>query len=294
MTTEQTTTDPVRWDSHAMQCMEIWGGNRAIKSAISTTGIDAWVYSEPHAGDAGGGDIHYVSMCGAGRTGRFVVADVSGHGEAVSELARTLRRQMRRHIGRVDQSSIARALNDEFRKLAEVGQFATALLATYDAPTNHLIVCNAGHPRPLLRRAGESSWTLLDPDAECAVTDRGGGESGLPLGVVEGSDYFQFAVPLEPGDLVLIYTDAMIEAKDTDGRILGETGLQRLLEGVAPADPGALISQALARVADVRHGAPPDDDVTALLLHHNGGSPPRLSFVERARVIGRMIGLGGA
>ncbi len=292
MATEQIDATHENPETHALQCMEIWGGNRAIDSAISTTGIDAWIYSEPFESGVGGGDIHYVSMCASGRIARFVVADVSGHGEGVSELAATLRRQMRRHINRVDQASFARALNEAFRRLAEVGQFATALLASYDAPTNHLIVCNAGHPRPLLRRAGETTWTLLDRHAGCAVIDHGGGESGLPLGVVEDTDYFQFAVPLKPGDLVLIYTDAMIEAKGEDGRLLGEDGFRTLLDGVSP-QADAVIPEALERLNRVRRGVAADDDVTALLLHHNGGSPPSLSFAERARVIGRLIGLGG-
>ncbi len=39
--------------TQAMRCMEIWGGNRAVDSAVSVPGIDAWVFSQPYAGDAG-------------------------------------------------------------------------------------------------------------------------------------------------------------------------------------------------------------------------------------------------
>jgi hypothetical protein len=72
--------------AHALQCMEVWGGNTAVESGISIPGIDAWVFSQPFHAQASGGDVHYVSMCGMGRIGRFMMADVSGHGTQVSEL----------------------------------------------------------------------------------------------------------------------------------------------------------------------------------------------------------------
>lgn len=72
--------DPQRHATREMQCMEVWGGNTAIDSGLSVPGIDAWIHSQPSRGQRSGGDIYYASMCGAGRIGRFVLADVSGHG----------------------------------------------------------------------------------------------------------------------------------------------------------------------------------------------------------------------
>ena len=104
-----------------MQWMEIWGGNVAVESCISVHGIDAWISSQPYHGDSGGGDIHYVSMCGAGQIARFVLADVAGHGEAVSGLALQFRTLMRRHVGTVDQTRFGRALNLAFGRLSRDG-----------------------------------------------------------------------------------------------------------------------------------------------------------------------------
>ena len=152
--------------AHALQCMEIWGGNEAIDNAISVPGIDAWVVSEVYHGDARGGDVHYISMCGAGRITRFMLADVAGHGEGVGELGRSLRKLMRRNINTLNQVRFARALNKQFASAGRVGQFATALLTTYFAPTDHLVICNAGHPRPLWYRAQTRQWHLLDGEAD--------------------------------------------------------------------------------------------------------------------------------
>ena len=77
---------------HAMHCMEIWGGNQAVESAVSTPGLDVWVYSRPFQGAVHGGDVHYVSLCGGGIVTRMIVADVSGHGESVAEFSGMLPR----------------------------------------------------------------------------------------------------------------------------------------------------------------------------------------------------------
>src|SRR5438552_5100495 len=102
--------------------MEVWGGNQAVESAVTLSGIDAWVSSAPHAG-RWGGDIHYVSSCGTGRIIRVLVADVSGHGEGVAEIALTLRGLMRRHVNQLDHGSLVRSLNREFTAIAGAGRF---------------------------------------------------------------------------------------------------------------------------------------------------------------------------
>ena len=131
---------------HHLECMEIWGGNRAVDRAIAVTGIDVWVVSQPYGGDTHGGDVYFVSSCGAGKIARFALADVAGHGVTVGDLGAKLRRLMRKHLNRLDQTRFARDLNKEFATLSREDTFATALLASYFAPTDHLIICNAGHP----------------------------------------------------------------------------------------------------------------------------------------------------
>src|SRR5205085_11389593 len=74
-----------------MQCMEVWGGNAQTNNGVSMLGLDAWVYSKPYESAEAGGDVYYVSSCATGRITRLLVADVSGHGNAVSETAGVLR-----------------------------------------------------------------------------------------------------------------------------------------------------------------------------------------------------------
>lgn len=168
-------------DGRSMHCMEIRGGSQAVEESVATPGIDAWVFSEPFEGASGDGDVHYVSLCGGGVITRLILADVSGHGADVAEVSVALRALMRKNINTKSQTRLVQALNRQFGALAQLSRFATAVVATYLATRRRLTVCNAGHPRPLWRRAATGQWALLDQDV--------GNLGNLPLGLDEESPY---------------------------------------------------------------------------------------------------------
>ena len=272
---------------HQMACMEIWGGNRAIEEAVSTTGIDAWISSRPYHGDHAGGDVHYVSMCAGGKICRFAVADVSGHGASVDGFAQALRTLMRRYINTPDQSRFTRELNRQFTAVSDGGIFATALLATYFAPTDQLIIVNAGHPRPMLRRAGTGAWIALDAQGD--TDDRA---TNLPLGIIEPTDYAQFAVTLEPGDEIVIVTDSLVESPGPNGKMLGEAGLLQALEALPDGSPQHRTAALLEAITRGAGGAEFNDDVTVVWMRHTATDPPRQSVVQQFAMLGKMLGLG--
>jgi serine phosphatase RsbU (regulator of sigma subunit) len=277
-------------DAQPMQCMEIRGGSQAVEETVATPGLEAWLYSRPHEGDSSGGDVHYVSLCGGGVITRLIVADVSGHGRTVAEFSASLRTLVRKNINTKSQTRLVRALNREFALLAQSRRFATAVVATYLATHRRLTVCNAGHPRPLWCRVRTATWSVLD--GEDGIDDGKRGEPGnLPLGLDDETRYRQFAIPLECGDVVLFYTDALIEAADPAGRMLGEEGLLGLVRGLDVNEPGRIGPALLARVAGHRGGRPADDDVTLMVLRHNGEGPRRLSLGEKLDVYAKVFGM---
>lgn len=286
MTAPDTKVQPT---TRSLECLEVWGGNDAFEGAISVPGLDVWVCSDPHESQAHGGDIHYISMCKCHSISRFVVADVSGHGEQVDGLACSLRKMMRKHINTPDQTRLVRSLNRAFDRLKEEGRFATALLATYYPPSDQLILCNAGHPPPLWFNKTSGVWRLLTNDAQNTRGD--GGIWNLPLGIIGKTTYTQFAVKLALGDLVLVYTDALIESSGPDGRMLGPQGLLRLVAELDTDKPHRIMPELLGRLQAYRHGQPPDDDQTLLVLHHNASDPPKLSLAEKMRVMTKMLRL---
>jgi len=253
-----------------MTCMEVWGGNTATDNGVVMAGLDAWVYSRPHGDAAGGGDVHYVSSCATGRITRLLLADVSGHGLGVAEVAGKLRAMMRRYVNFVEQTRLVQAINQDFSALAEAGCFATAVVVTFWGPTRYVMLCNAGHPRPLWYRAKTKSWIAIEPEAlgKAEGSERGG-LMNIPLGIAAPTTYDQFGLRLRVGDLLLLYTDALIEAIAPDGKRLREAGLLEMVRGLDATRPEQLIPALLARLGEFRGGVPADDDETVLLLRPN-------------------------
>jgi serine phosphatase RsbU (regulator of sigma subunit) len=265
--------------------MEIWGGNHAADTNVSTPGLDVWVYSRPYEQATDGGDVHYVSLCGGGVITRFILADVSGHGTSVADMARSLRDLMRRNINRKSQARLVAELNRQFTELAKLRRFATAVVATYLTSGDRLTVCNAGHPRPLWFRPETGQWSVFTGQEE------GEALANLPLGIDDATAYDQRQVVLGRGDLILFYTDALTEATDPDGRPLGEAGLLDLVRSLDVTDPTKVAGALVERLDRYRGGRPAEDDLTFLLLHHNAGSPPRLSLGQTLNVYAKVLGL---
>ena len=211
-------------ESKSLRCMEIRGGSRAVEELLEAPGLIEWVYSHPYESAKEGGDVHYLSLCGGGIVSRLILADISGHGAAVAEVAVALRSLMKKNINIKDQTRLVRDLNRQFAKVARLDHFATAVIATYLATNQIVTICNAGHPRPLIRRARGGGRMFLGQ----MTAERG----NLPWGLDDESAYHQFVVKLKVGDTLLFYTDALIEAADPDGHQLGEAGLLDLVQQV--------------------------------------------------------------
>jgi phosphoserine phosphatase RsbU/P len=251
-----------------MTCMEVWGGSQLTTRRVEMGGLDAWVYSKPFGEAQRGGDVYYASSCATGRITRLLLADVSGHGNTVASTAANLRTLMRRFVNRLDQTEFVRLLNQQFTALSETGTFATAVVATFFAPTQRMIVCNAGHPRPLLYQAAKKEWVFLG--AEAANDDA---PNNIPLGILDVTEYEQFDVELKSGDCVLTYTDALIESRDADGEMLGEAGLLRIMRLVGDVGPQLLTRTLLREIKDRFPDNLTEDDVTVLLVRANGHKP---------------------
>jgi len=260
---------PSNKPAQQMTCMEVWSGSQLTTRRVEMGGLDAWVYSKPFGEAQRGGDVYYASSCATGRITRLLLADVSGHGNTVASTAANLRTLMRRFVNRLDQTEFVRLLNQQFTALSESGTFATAVVATFFAPTQRLIVSNAGHPRPLLYRAGKRQWTLLGADP----TKEEPSPNNMPLGIIDMTEYEQFDVELETGDCVLTYTDALIESRDADGEMLGEDGLLRILQLLGDVQPQLLTKALLREIKDRYPENLTEDDVTVLLVRANGLKP---------------------
>ncbi|SEG88882.1 Serine phosphatase RsbU, regulator of sigma subunit [Nonomuraea solani] len=200
-----------------------------------------------------GGDWYHAAPVGDGRV-LLAVGDVAGHGiEAAAAMA-----QLRHGLAALsvtttdDPGKLLTALN----RLLFAGQLpdmsrsslpvtATAVVARYEPGTGRLVWARAGHPAPLLSRAGVT--TELDPP------------EGSLLGAFPTAHYETADATLRPGDVLLLYTDGLIEHRH-----------RSLDDGLAPvvavldhltAEPSA---QPLAELLGRLRHANPDDDTCIL------------------------------
>jgi sigma-B regulation protein RsbU (phosphoserine phosphatase) len=249
-----------------LACLELRGGNHLAEYSAELPGLAGWVSCHPLQPSPRGGDLYYLSACSKGVVARVALADVAGHGEVVSSAAVRLHDALRQHVDDWDQSSLIRQLNDEFLKGAKRTQFATAFLVSFCSDSGELLFTNAGHVPPLWYRTATKDWSLLQDSTPLSkeIVD-------LPLGLIEGTSYRQTAVQLEPGDLVLLYTDGISESYDKSG---GQLGLERLLSiarGLPTESAVAAGKELLAVVARFRGGVPQADDETVVALQARAG-----------------------
>ncbi|MEM9416669.1 MAG: PP2C family protein-serine/threonine phosphatase [Planctomycetota bacterium] len=261
-----------------MQCLQVWGGNQAADQTLRLTGLDGFLVSRPFEDAEAGGDVYYASSCASGRITRVVLADVAGHGRVVARFANDLRTLMQRFVNYTSHRRFIAALNDAFGKQTEDGRFATAVALSYYAPKQELHLINAGHPPPLYYRAQTKQWSTLEDDGDetPGSTKTRTRTVDLPLGIQDGIGYHATRKKLAAGDMLLLYTDAFIEAQKPDGGLLGVAGLLESVRFVTgdTLEPASdqLLPTLIAHLAANRANTPTlaGDDTTALLLRATG------------------------
>jgi serine phosphatase RsbU (regulator of sigma subunit) len=254
-------------EPHVLACSEVWGGNRKVIRKVKLPGLLGWVASTPTDEDEGGGDLHYLSVCDYDVLSRVVLADVSGHGKEVSEVTQTLHRLMREHVNAWDQSDFMREINQEFGHGGD-GKYATAIVLSYHRLKGQLAFTNAGHLPPLWYHSAKREWSWLEEAPALNKT-----KSGLPVGLIPGTDYLQSVVGLAPDDILVLYTDGITEAEDQDGQDLGR---ERFLEWarLAPVGSPEATGEALLERLDSFQGRAHRDDETLLVLQRERESVP--------------------
>jgi phosphoserine phosphatase RsbU/P len=247
--------------SSRLACFELWGGNGSADHPVELPGLAGWVYSQPLEPAAGGGDVHYFSVCSKGMVSRVALADVAGHGSSASSMAENLRQVLQKHTDNWDQSALMRELNEAFVRESAESQYATAAVLGFYCETGELLFSSAGHPPALWYRARSNSWDLLQDSTPFAVDI-----DDLPLGLIPGTTYSQTGVRLGADDVLILYTDGITEARDSCGKELGQRGLLELARGLAIGSPVQVSRALMAGAHAFRGDGPRRDDETLVVL----------------------------
>jgi sigma-B regulation protein RsbU (phosphoserine phosphatase) len=199
-----------------------------------------------------GGDYFDFYPDRAGRQG-MILADVMGKGLPASMLVPNLQASLRILGPEYDEPhAIATRLNELFRYNLKLIRFISIFLASID-PSNRLLrYCNAGHNAPLVWDASRTEILQLHP-------------TGPAIGLTHAPIFNTSELLLSEGDLVLLYTDGLIEGQNSRGDEFGEEKLASYLRQHA-VQPAKVFLDELVEVFKRFVGGPIQDDITMIVL----------------------------
>jgi sigma-B regulation protein RsbU (phosphoserine phosphatase) len=185
----------------------------------------------------------------------FAVGDVAGKGAPAALLTAVLQGVFASQASSGSSPAIALArVNQALIRRSIESRFATAFYAVL-TPDGHLTYCNAGHNPPLLvTKAGVQHL------------DKG----GLILGLFEHAVFEEDTLTVQPGDLLVTFSDGVTEALSAAGEEYGEARLLECVQANRDASVPDILDHILASVRDFTAGAVQNDDVTALIVRYVG------------------------
>ncbi|MCP4419458.1 MAG: PP2C family protein-serine/threonine phosphatase [Chloroflexi bacterium] len=211
------------------------------------------------------GDFYDFVALGNGRLG-LIVADVADKGTGAAlymALSRTLIRTYALQLPKNPEEAL-RLANERILQDTESDQFVTVFYGILDTNKGTLTYSNAGHnPALLLSHDGQTAPQWLS-------------QTGIPLGMFEEMAWRQNVVTIQPGDVLLMYSDGVTEAQDSESAEFGEDRLLAVMEkgnGLSPRRSGSRSAHTLQTniLSAIHHfvgDAPQFDDITLMVVQN--------------------------
>ena len=212
-----------------------------------------------------GGDYYDYIPLPANRLA-LIMADVSGKGIAAALLMAKLSAEIKYCLAsEASPQAALKRLNKVFCTDRWDDRFITLILVVLDPVTHHYWLVNAGH------------WPALLKKVTGEVRFVGEEKAGPPLGVTNNVAYDSFVGTFDPGDLLILFTDGMVDAMNSNGDAFGQT---RIIDVVrrssgSPEDVGNRLVQEIHRFVGQR---PQTDDMCLVVVGRENHAPgPTLS-----------------
>jgi phosphoserine phosphatase RsbU/P len=232
---------------------------RDIQLAMLPAGLrragDAVICGVTRPANTVGGDFYDILERPDGRL-VLALGDVAGKGSPAALLMALLLAMMRTLVDEgLETARLIQRLNVQVVRHSPASRFITLFYGLYDPRDGSLEYVNAGHLPPLIRRSNGSFERVGGP-----------GENGLALGMFEQATYDTHRVGIEPGDVLVLFSDGLTEAETPGGRAFEDAGVELVVAAQADHDPEtigrALLSAVEAHAGDARLA----DDLTTLVL----------------------------
>jgi sigma-B regulation protein RsbU (phosphoserine phosphatase) len=198
-----------------------------------------------------GGDLYDFLTYGKDRH-VLALGDVSGkgapaalYGAMVSGILRSMAPQ------RLAPAEMLRKLNVTLLERKIEGHFVTLIYSVWEPKTKTLRLANAGVPQPILVREGRTQLIQAE---------------GVPLGLLDHTDYREATVELEKGDLLALFSDGLVEAADPEHEEFGMRRLERLFAEHVKHGLAEIIERVFDAIGRFEQGQRKRDDQTLLLI----------------------------
>ncbi|UCE40827.1 MAG: SpoIIE family protein phosphatase [Candidatus Aminicenantes bacterium] len=205
-----------------------------------------------------GGDYFDFLDLGKGRLG-IAIADVSGKGIPAALLMANLQASLHAQtMETVKVAEVANRINNLLVKSTDANMFVTFFYGLLDRNQSTFTSTNAGHNPPLLLRADQSTEHLA--------------EGGLVLGFLPDQNYAQQTTILFPGDILVLYTDGITEAREpeekkaVEDKLFGEVRLVHVVKESASLSAREIQSAILQTVSAHTKNTPQGDDITLVVI----------------------------
>ena len=184
-----------------------------------------------------------------------MVADVAGHGLGAAFIMASLRSTLRSEArsGNAAAGILKNANNLLYDDTQRNDVYATAFVALYSVHDNSLNYSNAGHPAALLWKAASRKF--------CELSD-----GGTALGLFWDEVYEEKKVVFQTGDILVLYTDGIVEAKRDDDEMFEDWRLRSVIEAHADDSSEVVMNAVLDSVGQFQNGARQRDDITILVF----------------------------
>ncbi len=145
------------------------------------------------------------------------------------------------------------ATNERILKDSSANLFVTVFFGILDPEAGTLTYANAGHNPPILLRSDGTRTDLLE-------------KTGLPIGIEEETAWERASVQIDPGDVLVLYTDGIPEAQNAAGEFFKRQGLEQVINENIGRSAEGLQQAIMDAVYDFLGEIPPQDDITLMVI----------------------------
>jgi serine phosphatase RsbU (regulator of sigma subunit) len=189
----------------------------------------------------------------------IVVGDVSGKGVPAALFMALTRSLLRAEGSRAaSPRETLQNVNRHLSDMNEAGMFVTVLYGVLNEPTGAFAYVRAGHEVPLVV---EADGTIIQPSPG----------PGQPLGVIPNPDLIEQTIVIPPGGTLLMYTDGVTDALDSDGVFFGLERLREALSAHRHCTAQGLCDRLLQAVREHQGSAPQHDDIALVAVQGRAG-----------------------